>query len=415
MLIYSSYEEQTNGARNMWQLQMWAKTLKMRVIEPFAVNSMFGVIGALPNYTQALRFSDYYDIDKWNKGATFYGGSSLLQWEEFLSNAPHKVIVLYTLLRAASKPIVVTYGKNDLKRYKPFKYEQISTKDMQWLTENFNIVRVVNFIRDASKVHPMSLEELNSYVFGEYSPTEVTVVIVNWIGMGTDIWRIQLSKSINNSFLKSVNVDFHHPNTSLPLSPSKRVLNAYENYVSKYVGDHKYIGITFRTHCILRYEMPKASFSVKSQYLLNCSKQLRKTLDKIRNKWEIFLAYDLGTLGSDGYYSPDDQRLFPLRDQIFSDVFNGTIQVKQREEMLINATGGILDRGFIAMLEKTIATHADCIVLLGRFSSFVESSASVYFSLHPSNGCAVSICSERFSTDKTVITTADIPDKFLST
>ena len=99
IVIYSNYEEQTNGARNLWQLQMWAKMLKMRIIEPFAVNSMFGVIGVLPNYTQALRFIDYYDIDKWNKKAHYHGGSSLVQWEEFLSNCSHKVIVLYTLLR----------------------------------------------------------------------------------------------------------------------------------------------------------------------------------------------------------------------------------------------------------------------------------------------------------------------------
>ena len=102
------------------------------------------------------------------------------------------------------------------------------------------------------------------------------------------------------------------------------------------------------------------------------------------------MAYDLGTLGSDGYYSPDDKLLFPLHDQIFSDVFNGSIQMKQREEMLINAAGGISDKGFIAVLEKTIATHAHCIILLGTTSSSVESSASVYFSLHPSNTCALS-------------------------
>ena len=69
------------------------------------------------------------------------------------------------------------------------------------------------------------------------------------------------------------------------------------------------------------------------------------------------MAYDLGTLGSDGYYSPNGKRLFALREQIFSDVFNGSIQMKQREEMLINAAGGMSDRGFIAVLEMTIATH----------------------------------------------------------
>ena len=414
VLIYSNFEEQTNGARNMWQLQMWAKTLNMRVTEPFAVNSMFGMIGALPNYTQTLRFGDYYDIDKWNKMAHHYGGSSLVRWEEFLSHCSRKVIVLYTLLKDVKEPIVVTYGEDDVEKYKPGKYEHIATEDMLWLKQNFNIIRVVNFIRSGNGQHPMSLEELNSYVFGDFSPTEVTLVTVNWIGIAK--WRIQLNESVESSFLNSAYVDFQIPGRSPELSPSMRVLRAYENYVSRYIGTRKYIGIIFRTHCVLYYGILRANFSVKSQYLLDCSKQLKQTLDKVRNKWEIFMAYDLGTFGSDGYYSSGDQRLFPLRDQIFSDVYNGSIQMNQREEMLRKAAGGISDRGFIAILEKTIATHADCIVLLGSFSSFVESSASVYFSLHPSNTCAVSICSEKFSNNnKTEFTTTDIPDTFLHT
>jgi len=47
------------------------------------------------------------------------------------------------------------------------------------------------------------------------------------------------------------------------------------------------------------------------------------------------MVYDLGTFGSDGYYSAGDQRLFPLHNQIFSGVFNGSISMKQRDEMLI--------------------------------------------------------------------------------
>ena len=63
---------------------------------------------------------------------------------------------------------------------------------MQWLKQNFSIIRVVNFIRNAKIEYPLSLEELNSYVFGDYSPTEVILVIVNWFGMSTEVWRIQL-------------------------------------------------------------------------------------------------------------------------------------------------------------------------------------------------------------------------------
>ena len=55
IFVYSSYEEQTNGARNLWQLEIWAKLMEMEVAEPFAVNSMLGVA---PNFNKSLRFSN---------------------------------------------------------------------------------------------------------------------------------------------------------------------------------------------------------------------------------------------------------------------------------------------------------------------------------------------------------------------
>ena len=45
-----------------------------------------------------------------------YGGSSLVQWEDFLSNAPRKVIILYTLLRNCGKPFSVSYGEDDVNK-----------------------------------------------------------------------------------------------------------------------------------------------------------------------------------------------------------------------------------------------------------------------------------------------------------
>jgi len=395
ILVYSSYEEQTNGARNLWQLHMWAAILKMRVVEPFAVESMFGVIGALPNFTQSLRFSDYYDTDKWNKLVKVYGGSSLVRWEDFLSNAPRKVIILYTLPRyLQGMPITVTYGEDDVNKYNPIKYEHIATEDMTWLKQNFNITRVVNFIRDGRVQHPLSLKELQSYVFGDINPREVTLLIVNWIGISITQLRIQVKEdTAYKSFTNAMHVDFRVPQGYPAVSPSQKISEAYKRFVSKYIGNRKYVGIIFRTHCVLRNGVG-GSFNEKSQYLLGCSTQLKHTLDKVRNKWGIFMAYDLGTFGSDGYYSADDQRLFPLRDQILSDVFNGSISMKQRDEMLMNVSGGISDRGFIAVLERTIATYADCIIVLGKGSSFVASSALIYFSLHSSHTCAVSICAE---------------------
>ena len=414
VFIYSNFEEQTNGARNLWQLEIWAKLMNMKVAEPFAVDSNFGVRGVTTTFSQVLRFSDYYDIDDWNHQVTKLGGNPLIKWEEFLSTAPRNAILFYTIMRSGPEgpqSPLVSYGRDDVRKYNPGKYEQITNDDMAWLNKNFNIIKVVNYIRGKVR-QPITLETFNSYIFGKLNPSEVTLVIVNWFG--TERVKFRPSKSAFNA---AANVQFSFPHESksmtLVISPSKRVLKAYKSYVSDYIGDRKYLGITFRTHNVLHYA-PGVNFVQKSKYLLECSKNLSHLLDRIRNKWELFLAYDMGTYGSIGFYdSSTDKTLIPLRDQIMSDIFNGSLLAEQREQRLLRVADGITDRGFIAIVEKTIATHADCIVLLGPITSFVRSSASTYISLHDAKRCMLSMCAEDYYDQTGNKVSSDDAQKFL--
>ena len=417
IFVYSSYEEQTNGARNIWQLEIWAKLLDMKVAEPFAVNSVFGIMGIAPNFSQTLRFGDYYNIEIWNKEVMKYHGVPLTKWEEFLYKAPRKAIIFYTAMRSVKKSLTFSYGVNDMKRINPGKYEQITIDDFVWLKNYFNVVKVVNCVRSLYNYDiALTLEEFKSNVFGKLRPNEVTLIIVNWIGMH----RIHV-KLAPPTFMRAIAIHFVLPYKSdsvVPkISPSQRILKAYKAFLSGNFGNNKYVGIVFRTHTILYYYHGGGGFPAETKHLLECSKNLSQELDKVRNRWKIFMAYDLGAFGSVGYYdSTSDQRLIPIRDQIFLDVFKGSLQVEQRKEMLIKAAGGVTDTGFIALLEKTIATHADCIILLGPLSSFVQSSATDYILLHDTDKCVVSICSENFyDTNGTVISTSSIPEKFLNT
>jgi len=95
-------------------------------------------------------------------------------------------------------------------------------------------------------------------------------------------------------------------------------------------------------------------------------------------------------------------------------VFNGSLQVNEREENLMKVANGTTDSGVIAQLEKVIATHADCIILLGPHSTFVRSSSFLYISNHHNKKCIVSICAEKFFDNKQhPISSNDIPSNFI--
>jgi len=74
-MFYSVFEESTNGAKNIWQFQILAKQLGTNVVEPFVTDSVFRMNALAPHFNRSLRFSDYFDMGKWNKLVIKHGGS----------------------------------------------------------------------------------------------------------------------------------------------------------------------------------------------------------------------------------------------------------------------------------------------------------------------------------------------------
>ena len=364
----------------------------MNIVEPFASSSMFRITRILASSNESLRFGDYYDKEKWNKAVVDKGGSPLVKWEKFLLNTPRDAVILITKKKPdLPKPLIISYNDVDPQSCNLGK---VPKEDMLWLKSIFNITRVMCYLGCVNKHHDISVEEFGSYIFEKMNLTKATLITVGWLG----IRKTRVDIRSTRAFASAIN-------TRIVLPPSPRVIQAFESYKSLYIGDHKYVGIVFRTHHVMFFTPPGTK---KEKYLLQCSKNLSHVLDKVREKWKIFLAYDMGTYGSVKLI----ESKIPLHNQIFLDVFNGTIQPEQRMEMLKQAAGGITDRGFIAQLEKMIATNADCIILLGKHSNFVRSAASLYLSLHPTDKCMVPVCGERVSENNKLITTTSIPDQF---
>ena len=374
ILPFTIFEEQTNGAKNLWQLQILANKLGMKIVEPFVVDSIYFMDRIAPNFNQHLRFGDYFDREIWNEMVIQNGGNPLVEWEEFISNAPRNVILLYfRRIKGSDSLIIDEHTELCGQQYKP--------EDMKWLEENFNIVKRLCYRFPIGKKHFLTVPEFISRIFGDINPNEVTLILRSWLGIRPS--RIDLRPI--TPYLSAFN-----PNLLLP--PSKRVMKAFEAYKSQNIGNKKYVGILFRTHHVLYYNKYAGNFTGMSQVLLQCSRQLKEELDTVRDSYEIFMACDLGSFGSKKHSTYHVGRLLPLRDQIYLDVFNGSVTVEERDEKLKQAAGGLTDRGFIAELERVIATYADCIILLGARSGFVNAAARSYISLHPGEKCIVPIC-----------------------
>ena len=65
-IVYNYWEQQTNAILNMWSLQKWANFMGFKVLEPFAYQSTLALTDQILyhyNFTNVLRFRDYFDLD----------------------------------------------------------------------------------------------------------------------------------------------------------------------------------------------------------------------------------------------------------------------------------------------------------------------------------------------------------------
>ena len=52
-------------------------------------------------------------------------------------------------------------------------------------------------------------------------------------------------------------------------------------------------------------------------------------------------------------------------ESIFHHLFDTPLTLEKWENTFVNATNGIVERGYIAMLQQNIASQADCLILMG--------------------------------------------------
>ena len=120
VLSYSYWEQQTNALLNMWSFQKWAnKSGRLKVVEPFAIESKLRFPGTIlykHQFTNTLRFRDYFDLDYWTMETAKLGIEPLVPWDTFLKYANKKVILAIPAYGAVPPGIHVDNEINKSKR-----------------------------------------------------------------------------------------------------------------------------------------------------------------------------------------------------------------------------------------------------------------------------------------------------------
>ena len=369
VLCTSYWEQQTNALINMWSFQKWAnKSGKLKVVEPFAVDSVLEFPGTVlykHQFTDTLRFRDYFDLDHWTKETAKLGIEPLVIWETFLKYASRQVTV--GLITYSYMPGGV-YVENEIDRCHSCRaardaFGRVTSSLFNFL--HFEVIRTVCF-SFYGKQDAISSEKFNSYLM--LPDSKATVWFGEWRGAEKGASRIQIS---DQSLLRtSGGIE----NVLSMVRSSPKIIADSRNYVKTILNANfrEYTAIHIRSarrygEMVLKGHPPSAVMS----YLTNCVGKLNDILDK-SGSTSYFLATDIGKFGDQTAYKLNDNDSAKLLQQLLQVLYgNKTIDVYQKE--FIKAAGGIEDRGYLATMQKTITEHAKCVIVMGGFSTFQRS------------------------------------------
>ena len=357
--VTQSYGGQmTRAIKNMMVQQCWAGAIQsttISIIEPFSVESQLLQIPRIWNelgkgyLDNAARFSEYYDMSNYNMQSMGIGSAHLIRWEEFLHTAPRVAIIVRIPTYSCNK--VLTHVVDECRYSASFRAYISALIDMGFVM-NRKICLKCN-----------TMHKLEDLLFSNSNNSEVSVFINSWR---------------NFQFVSSfIQVPDHcrvaEKTYSNFLIPSSLVVHHSESYVDNFIQKKSYVGIMLRIERFLTL----AASGRSSESIESCLNKTLAVYDKLMSlKKDVgaYITVDIGKYGSGIMQKEGAVARFgkgsigfiiKLVESVFKHIYKKTVTLEDWENTFVNTTGGKLERGYIAMLQRNIAIQSDCLILMG--------------------------------------------------
>lgn len=399
ILTLSYSDQQTAAGMGVAAQQCWLHNFNqsMYIVEPFARHSYLvhnpevWVNAELSSSQKQLRFGDYFDLDNFNR---LSGEQYRLEpWEKFISFGSKSVIVV-NINHATPKRQCLSF-KMECPAFPeyPLDIEEVSRfwtgcetdpamqKAIAFLHQKgFRVVREVCLNCAAFKPRcgvpaTISAEEVHKRIFQHFDSSKVTVVFSEWY------YRFNFRTGCSDVPYNCLSfIDSAH-RLLLPSVALEQKAKQYVNTVLK----SNVIAVMMRLEWILAYsDMPRQEVQMCVLKALRDVKMFRakfpSSIPFIISDLERYGTHTLNKTLENTRYQLAEEIARYVQDQI-SELYHHDWSHEQWEKELYRIGGDIEDSGYIAQLERTIASQADCLVLVGG-GNFQELALSYYIERH---------------------------------
>ena len=363
VLMYSG--QQGAGVKAVNSLQRWIKDigLPMMIVEPFLLNSKIGVDFQSHEQEQGVKFSDVFDMDQFNVESRHEGLPEMVAWSEYIANAPKKAVfieMIHNLHKEKLRPPTIQQsignGSNQC--------------TVRTITAPDNTSVPLCQVREAkvywrkNNPHPFSDEVMYSAMLKSMDPANITLVLSLWWG------RWQVSNVTNDN-----SIDIYHK-----FQDSPYLRHNMEIYQNKFLTgpeqrESRYVAVMIRAeHSMILFESEKDS---------NISASIEECLHEVQDKTNeamravgtstLLVTSDVGYYGSGSWNRstslPHVADIQNRVKRVVERLYDGSEgwSFKQWEQSFIDTLDGATDRGYVAALQRVLATSSKvaCLVMMG--------------------------------------------------
>lgn len=368
--------QQGTGIQALMSLQCWIGSfnLPMLILEPILNETQFISFSNVFK-TSLIQFSDLFDISRFNSASASMKFAQLGSQDHFYKNAPRKVIYVNSRrsrrFEGAKPPILIWSAskENDC-------YSEV------YIQNGFCVVRVIDLTSQWSmqiSYQIFSAAEMREIIFGHWSPQEITLIFKEW----HTPWYVVNPTLQQPSQCRNI----RNISTESQFYPSHRLLTDVQYYENYFLGSRNKLAV------MLRLERMTIQLKIKKHRSDNTSdaeKCLSEAVEAAEQIWSKDIEYskpivamDVGKYGSRSWYkSVDVMKLKQQANSTLSLLFHNQWTFEQWENSFTQATRGITNSGYIAALQRTLASRADCLVLLGG-GYFQDLALNDYLRNHP--------------------------------
>ena len=391
--------QQASGVQALINLQCRAHSLNlpMIILEPVIPRNKFKAMPPIrfdesgepllnqPRRDTILRFGDLFNLEHFNRVSGDLSYPQLAPRDDFFKSAPRNII--FVLLYEGEKNELpeltrlwpehssgLTGGCFDpLKSQLGFdpKYQLYEI-----VQKGFCVVEVVVFRITRGETLIFTEAQLKRTILGGFSYSEITLVFNIWMP------KFVLPGSKGRECIHA-----GYRSTKDQVQPSKQLLASANYYESHFLdSDSNQLTLMIRLEHIYTYlRRPRSQYGEWTvEKCLNAAVKEVRDFQSRRSFGKPFVTLDIGKYGSKTVRSIGTDHLRNDTRHInalLSSLYDGQWNIREWEESFIEASGGIEDSSYIAALQRTLASRAECLILVGG-GMFQELTMKKYMETH---------------------------------